>query len=303
MPADTMRAAVISDPSSGFDVVERPIPEPGPGEVRVSVDACGVCRGDDVAYDGNPAVDYPRIPGHEFVGVVDAVGDDVTAWNRGDRVGVAWHGGHCFACEHCRRGEFVHCPEKPLTGVHRDGGYAEYALARTEALVAVPDALDSVDAAPLLCAGLTSFNALRNADARLGDLVAVLGIGGLGHLAVQYAHHAGFEVAAVSRGSRKRDAALDLGADHYVDSDRTNPVERLQALGGADLVFSTAPATDAIAGIVDGIGTDGEVVNVGAPDDPVPTASATPLNRGNASASRNVAANPTTAHATATATT
>lgn len=270
MTSETMRAAVIAEPRGGFELVERAVPEPGASEVRVAVAACGVCGGDDVAYDGSPAVDYPRVPCHEFVGVVDAVGEDVAGWNPGDRVGVAWHGGHCFTCEHCRGGDLVHCSEKSITGIHRDGGYAEYALARAEALVDVPGGLDSANAAPLLCAGLTSFNALRNAEARPGDLVAALGVGGVGHLAVQYAHAAGFETVAVSRGPDKRDAALDLGADHYVDSDRADPGDRLQALGGADLVFSTAPAADAIANVVDGIGTGGDVVNVGAPESPVP---------------------------------
>ncbi|NHN40126.1 alcohol dehydrogenase catalytic domain-containing protein [Halorubellus sp. JP-L1] len=265
-----MRAAVVPDSDGGLEIRERPVPDPGPGEVRVRVEACGVCGGDDVVVDGTPGVDYPRVPGHELVGVVDAVGRDVTDWRVDDRVGVGWHGGHCFACEACRHGEFLHCDEKPITGVHRDGGYAEYALARTEALAAVPDALEAVDAAPLLCAGLTTFNALRHADVGAGDLVAVLGVGGLGHLAVQYAHEAGFRTVAVSRGDAKHAAARDLGADHYVDAHATDPGEELQALGGADLVLSTAPVADAVAPVVDGLAAGGDLCNVGVPDDPVP---------------------------------
>jgi len=270
MPNDTMRAAVVPSADGGLELRERPVPDPGPGEVRVRVEACGVCRGDDLVVDGTQSVDYPRVPGHELVGTVDAAGRAVTEWAVGDRVGVGWHGGHCLACDACRHGEFVHCAEKPITGVHRDGGYAEYALARPEALAAVPSALDAVDAAPLLCAGLTTFNALRNAALAPGDVVAVLGIGGLGHLGVQYAHEAGFQTVAISRGDGKHEAARDLGADHYVDTDATDPGEALQALGGADLVLSTAPAADAVADVVDGIGPDGEVCSVGVPDDPVP---------------------------------
>lgn len=265
-----MRAAVVPDRDAALAVRERPVPTPGPRAVRIRVDACGVCRGDEAAIDGSPAVDYPIVPGHEVVGTVDAVGRDVTDWAVDDRVGVGWHGGHCFACEDCRHGEFVHCAEKRITGTHRDGGYAEYALARREALAAVPDTLDSVDAAPLLCAGLTTFNALRHADARPGDLVAVLGVGGLGHLGVQYAHEAGFRTVAISRGTRKRAAAHELGADHYVDSREDDPAAALQALGGADLVLATAPAADAIADVVPGLGTHGEVRTVGAPADRVP---------------------------------
>ncbi|WP_255152624.1 alcohol dehydrogenase catalytic domain-containing protein [Halorarius halobius] len=265
-----MRAAVIPDESSGYRIEDRPVPDPDPDDVRVAVDACGVCRGDDVVVEGNPAVEYPRVPGHEIVGTVDAVGADVTEWEPGDRVGVGWHGGHCFTCDACRRGDFVLCGDKPVTGIHRDGGYAEFTLARPEALVAVPDELDSAEAAPLLCAGLTSFNALRNADAGLGDLVAVVGIGGLGHLGVAYAHEAGFETVAISRGTDKRAAAHELGADHYVDSEREDPAEALQALGGADLVLSTAPASDAVAAVVEGLGADGEVCNVGFPEESVP---------------------------------
>jgi NADPH2:quinone reductase len=267
---ETMRAMQVTEVGE-FELVERPLPEPTADEVRIAVAACGVCRGDGhVCEGGAEHVDYPRVPGHEFVGYIDVIGDRVTEWAVGDRVGVGWHGGHCFTCDPCRDGEFVLCEHKPVTGMHRDGGYAEYATARAEALAAIPEEFDATTAAPLLCAGLTSFNALRNADVRPGDLVAVVGIGGLGHLALQYAHEAGFETVAVSRGTEKREAALDYGAAHFVDSETADPGEALSDLGGADLVLATAPASDAIAAVIDGLGPNGEVLTVGIPDEPVP---------------------------------
>jgi len=269
MANETMRAAVVPEPGGEFEIRERPVPEPGPDEVRIAVAACGVCGGDDVAREGAPPVEYPRVPGHEIVGTVDAAGANASDWSEGDRVGVGWHGGHCFACDACRRGEFVHCENGVVTGLHRDGGYAEYALARREALAGVPDGLDDAHAAPLLCAGLTTFNALRNSAARPGDLVAVVGVGGLGHLGVQYAHRAGFETVAVSRGTEKRAAAVDLGADHYVDSEAEDPAEALRDLGRAQVALVTAPSSKAIAAAVDGLGADGEVLVVGSPEDPV----------------------------------
>jgi D-arabinose 1-dehydrogenase-like Zn-dependent alcohol dehydrogenase len=270
MRSDTMRAAVVPEPGAGYELVDRPVPEPGPGEVRIAVDACGVCRGDDVVLDGAPAVEYPRIAGHEVVGTVDALGANVDARSVGDRVGLGWHGGHCHACDECRAGRFVHCTDQAVTGLHRHGGYAEYTLGRSEALVDVPDALDDEDAAPLLCAGLTCFNAVRHADARPGDLAAVVGVGGLGHLAVQYAHAAGFETVAVSRGTAKRDAALALGADHYLDAESTDVATALQDLGGADYILTTAPASGPIAEAVEGLGPEGELCAVGAPSEDVP---------------------------------
>jgi NADPH2:quinone reductase len=267
----TMRAVEVSEPGGGFEVVERPIPEPGPAEVRVAVSACGVCGGDVHVCEGDlPDEEYPRIPGHEIVGRIDAVGEDASEWAVGDRVGVGWFGGHCFTCEACRRGNFVRCENGPITGMDRDGGYAEYALARREALAAVPEDLDSAAAAPLLCAGLTTFNALRNSDASVGDLAAVVGVGGLGHLAVQYARKAGFETVAISRGTEKREAAREFGADHYVDSEAEDPAAALQELGGASVVLSTAPASEAVASVVGGLDAEGEVVSVGVPDEPVP---------------------------------
>jgi NADPH2:quinone reductase len=268
---DTMRAAVVPEAGADFELVDRPIPAPDPTEVRIAVDACGICHSDVFVVEGTfPGVAYPRTPGHEVVGRIDAVGSDVTAWSEGDRVGAGWHGGHCFTCEPCRRGDFLGCENAEITGLTFDGGYAEYATVPSEALAAVPDDLDAVDAAPLLCAGVTTYNALRNSDARPGDVVAVVGVGGLGHLGVQYAHAAGFETVAVSRSPDKRDLALDLGADHFVDASETDPAEALQDLGGARVVLSTAPSADAVESVVGGLGADGEVIVVGIPGKPVP---------------------------------
>ncbi|MFB6078843.1 MAG: alcohol dehydrogenase [Halarchaeum sp.] len=268
--SETMRAVEVPDAGEEFRVVERDVPDPGPEEVRIAVEACGVCHSDEITKEGvYPRITYPRIPGHEVVGRVDAVGEDVTEWEAGERVGVGWHGGHCFTCEACRRGEFVKCENASVTGLDFDGGYAEYAVAPHEALAAVPAELDAADAAPLLCAGITTFNALRNSDARPGDLVAVQGVGGLGHLGVQYARAAGFETVALSRGTEKREEALELGADHYVDTEAEDPAARLRELGGAEVVLATAPSSDAIESVVGGLGADGEVLAVGIPPEPV----------------------------------
>jgi len=268
---DTMRAAVVPEAGGEFEVVERDVPDPGPAAVRVAVEACGICHSDEFVKEGTyPGVSYPRVPGHEVAGRIDAVGADVTAWSEGDRVGAGWHGGHCFTCDPCRRGDFLQCENGDITGLTFDGGYAEYATVPAEALAAIPEDLDAVDAAPLLCAGITTYNALRNSDARAGDLVAVVGIGGLGHLAVQYAHAAGFETVAISRSPDKESLARDLGADHFVNAAETDPAERLQDLGGARVVLTTAPASDAIASVVEGIGTDGSVIVAGVPGQPVP---------------------------------
>jgi NADPH2:quinone reductase len=267
---DTMRAVQVPEAGAEFELVERAVPDPGPGEVRVAVDACGICHSDAYVKEGTyPGISYPRIPGHEIAGRVDAVGERVTAWSEGDRVGAGWHGGHCFTCEPCRRGDFQGCEDGEITGITLDGGYAEYAVLPAEALAAVPTDLDAVAAAPLLCAGITTFNALRHTGAGPGDLVAVQGIGGLGHLGVQYAHRMGFETVAVSRSADKRDLALDLGADHFLDASETDPAARLQDLGGARVVLATAPAAPAIEAIVDGLGRDGELVAVGGPGEDV----------------------------------
>lgn len=267
---ETMRAVQVPEPGAAFETVERAIPDPGPDEVRVEVDACGVCHSDVYVKEGTfPGIDYPRTPGHEVAGRIDAVGERVDAWSAGERVGVGWHGGHCFACEACRRGDFINCENAEITGISFDGGYAEYMTAPAEAVAAVPDDLDAVDAAPLLCAGVTTYNALRNSEARAGDLVAVQGIGGLGHLGIQYASQAGFETVAVSRGTEKRDLALELGADRYVDSESEDPGTALAELGGARVVLATAPSADAIESMVGALGDNGELLAVGIPGEPI----------------------------------
>jgi NADPH2:quinone reductase len=265
-----MKAVQVPEAGEEFEVIETDVPELEDEEVRVAVEACGICHSDVFVKDGQfPGIDYPRTPGHEVVGRVDAVGESVDAWEEGQRVGVGWHGGHCFECEPCRRGDFIACENGLVTGIAYDGGYAEYMTAPQEALAAVPDDLGSSAAAPLMCAGITTYNALRNSDAKPGDLVAVQGVGGLGHLGIQYAHAAGFETVAVSRGTEKRDLAVDLGADHYVDSEAEDPGEVLQELGGARVILATAPNAEAIESVVSGLGVDGEVLAVGIPSEPV----------------------------------
>ena len=269
--SETMRAAVVPEAGEGFEVVERAVPEPAHGEVRVAVEACGICHSDVFVKDGGyPGVGYPRIPGHEVTGYVDAVGEDVDSWSEGDYVGAGWHGGHCFTCEPCRRGNFVQCANGDITGLTFDGGYAEFTTVPAEALAAVPEDLRAVDAAPLLCAGVTTYNALRNADLQPGDLVAVQGVGGLGHLGIQYARAAGYETVAISRSADKEEFATELGADHFVNAAETDPAEQLQTLGGADGVLATAPSSDAIGSVVEGIGIGGSVIVVGVPGEDVP---------------------------------
>ena len=268
--SDQMTATVVSDPGAEFELVERAVPEPDPGEVRVDIEACGICHSDAFVVEGTyPDVSYPRVPGNEIAGRVDAVGEGVERLSAGDRVGVGRHGGHCFECEPCRRGEFTACENGDITGLTYDGGYAEYATVPAEAVATVPEALDAVDAAPLLCAGVTTYNALRNTDARPGDLVAVQGIGGPGHLGVRYAHAAGFETVALSRSADEEPLALELGADRFLDTTEIDPAERLQELGGASVVLATAPASEAISSVVGGLGLDGSVVVVGVPGDPI----------------------------------
>jgi len=258
-----MRAAVLESYGEPLRIESVPEPEPEPHGTVVEVEACGICHSDAFVKEGTfPGIEYPRVPGHEVAGVLDTVGSDVSQWSEGERVGVGWHGGHCFTCDACREGDFVNCENGLVTGIHYDGGYAEYATVPAEAVATIPDELDAVDAAPLLCAGVTTYNALRHTDARPGDLVAVQGIGGLGHLGVQYAHAAGFETVALSRSSDKESLALDLGADHFVDTTDQDPAERLQELGGATVVLATAPASAAISSVVGGLGTDGSVVVV-----------------------------------------
>lgn len=266
----TMKAMQVAEAGGSFQLVEKEIPTPGPNEVLIKVQACGICHSDAMVKDGlMPGIQYPRTPGHEVVGTIEKAGEDIRNWTEGQRVGVGWHGGHCYTCEACRNGDFINCENGQVTGIHFDGGYAEYLTAPESALAAIPDTLDSAEAAPLLCAGITTFNALRNSDLTPGDLVAVQGIGGLGHLAVQYAHKFGCEVVALSRGIDKKELAQDLGAHHYIDTTQTNAAEALQQMGGADLILSTAPNSDAISSIVDGLDRNGRLMVVAATNDPV----------------------------------
>lgn len=265
-----MRTMQVSEPGSDFELVEKAIPTPGPNQVLIKVQACGICHSDQFTKEGAmPGIEYPRVPGHEVIGTVEELGADVSLWKKGQRVGVGWHGGHCFKCEPCRRGDFINCENGQVTGIHFDGGYAEYLVAPSEAIAGVPDDLSSEEAAPLLCAGITTFNALRNSNLGPGDLVAVQGIGGLGHLALQYANKFGCEVVAISRGTDKKELAKELGAHHFIDAKAQNPVEELQKLGGAKVILCTAPNSDAMSSVVDGLGRDGKMMVVGASMDPI----------------------------------
>ncbi|HEX4417902.1 MAG TPA: alcohol dehydrogenase [Kofleriaceae bacterium] len=260
-----------------LDVVEREIPDPAANQVRIKVEACGVCHSDNfVTTGGFPGLALPRIPGHEIAGKVDAVGAGVTAWKVGDRVGVGWHGGNCFQCEACRRGLFLNCTNAKITGISHDGGYAEYAVVPSESVARIPDGLSAVDAGPLLCAGVTTYNALRNSGARPGQTVAVQGIGGLGHLGIQYAARMGFRTVAISSGADKAKLARELGAHEYIDTKQVSAAEGLNALGGADLVLATAPHAEAIQSTINGLKPRGKLLIVAAPFEPM-SISAFPL--------------------------
>ncbi|MBI3474166.1 MAG: alcohol dehydrogenase catalytic domain-containing protein [Acidobacteria bacterium] len=266
----SMKAVQVGKPGGNFELVERPIPDPGRAQVRIKVEACGVCHSDVLVKAGLwPGIQYPRVPGHEIAGRIDAVGADVTNWKPGQRVGVGWHGGHCFTCEFCRRGDFVLCRNEKITAIHFDGGYAEYMIAPAEAVAAMPDDLDAADAAPLMCAGITVFNSLRNAGARAGALVAVQGIGGLGHLGIQYAHQMGFRTVAIGRGADKEALARKLGASIYIDTAAGDPAAALQKLGGARLILATAPDSKSISAMVDGLAPGGELLVIGAAPEPL----------------------------------
>jgi len=269
MAADKMKAAVVPEPGE-IEVREVEVPEPDEGEVLIEVEASGVCHSDVFTVEQQrPEVDLPTVPGHEAVGEIVEMGSDVEAWSEGDRVGVGWHGGYCGECESCRRGNLNMCSEGGISGVTRDGGHAEYMAARSEALAKVPEALESVDAAPMMCAGVTTFNALRHTDAGPGDTVAVVGVGGLGHLGVQYASESGFETIAVSTSSDKEKLATDLGAEHFIDASSEDVAMRLNELGGVDVALVTAPAAEAVEQVIPGLDTDGEVTVVGVPGKPV----------------------------------
>src|SRR5580704_12099637 len=265
-----MKVVQVPKPGGDLEVVERDIPEPTARQVRIKVQACGVCHSDMFTVAGAfPGIQYPRVPGHEVVGIIDAVGADVPDWKKGTRVGVGWHGGHCGHCESCRRGDFITCKVEQICGISYDGGYAEYLIAPFEALASIPDELKSEDAAPLLCAGITTFNALRHSGARGGDLVAVLGVGGLGHLGVQFAAKLGFDTVAIARGRAKAELALRLGARHYIDSTSEDPAAELARLGGAKVILSTVTSTAAMDAAFGGLGVHGKLLVLGASMDPL----------------------------------
>lgn len=266
----TMKAMQVPQAGGDFELVEKDIPTPGTDEVLIKVQACGICHSDAIVKDGlMPGIEYPRTPGHEVIGTIVTVGTAVDQWKEGQRVGVGWHGGHCYKCESCRKGDFINCENGEVTGLHFDGGYAEYLVAPESALAAIPDSLDSSEAAPLLCAGITTFNALRNSNLEPGDVVAVQGIGGLGHLGVQYAHKFGCKVVALSRGTDKKELAQELGAHSYIDTEASDAAEELQKLGGAKVILATAPNSEAISSVVDGLGRNGELVVVAATNDSI----------------------------------
>ena len=268
--AAPMKVAQISKPGGDFEIVERDIPEPEAGQVRIKVHACGVCHSDVLTKEGLwPGIQYPRIPGHEVAGVIDEVGSGVSTWKIGQRVGVGWHGGQDGTCRECRRGDFRNCRNLKISGISYDGGYQQYMVAPIEALVAVPDGVNDAEAAPLLCAGITTYNALRHCGALPGDLVAVQGVGGLGHLGIQFAQKFGYKVAAIGRGAENAPLAKKLGANVYIDSVATNAAEELQKMGGARAILATAPSSKAMSQVIDGLGPNGMLMVIGAAFDPI----------------------------------
>ena len=260
-----MKVAAVPKPGADFELVEREIPAPGAGQVRVRVQACGICFSDHLTKDGLfPGIQYPRVPGHEVAGVVDELGSGVASWKKGQRVGVGWHAGHDFTCRACREGDFINCTNEKISGIHFDGGYQEYMIVGAEGLAAIPDSLDPAEAAPLLCAGITTFNALRHSGAQPGDLVAIQGIGGLGHLGVQFAAKSGYTVVAVGRGPENAALAKKLGAQTYIDSKAANAAQELQKLGGAKVILATAPSSKSMSDLFPGLARNGKMVVVGA---------------------------------------
>jgi D-arabinose 1-dehydrogenase-like Zn-dependent alcohol dehydrogenase len=265
-----MTVAQISRPGGDFELVEREIPKPGAGQVRIRVQACGVCHSDVLTKEGLwPGIQYPRVPGHEVAGIIDEVGAGVSAWTKGQRAGVGWHGGHDNTCRECRRGDFRNCRNAQVCGISYDGGYQQYMVAPVEALVAIPEGLKDTEAAPLLCAGITTYNALRHSGALPGDLVAVQGIGGLGHLGIQFANKFGYQVAAVGRGPENAPLAKKLGASLYIDSQSTNAAQALQKLGGARVILATAPSSKAMSELIEGLGPNGNFMVIGASSEPI----------------------------------
>src|SRR6266536_490127 len=266
----TIKVAQVSNPGADFQIVEREIPMPGVAQVRIKVQACGVCHSDVLTKEGAwPGIQYPRVPGHEVAGIIDELGAGVFEWKKGQRVGVGWHGGQDGTCLACRRGDFRNCRNLKISGISYDGGYQQYMVAPVEALAAIPDSLSDADAAPLLCAGVTTYNALRHSGALPGDLVAVQGIGGLGHLGIQFANKFGYKVAAISRGSENAALAKKLGASVYIDSKATNAAQELQKMGGAQVILATAPNSKAMSELIDGLGPNGKLMVVGATFDPI----------------------------------
>jgi D-arabinose 1-dehydrogenase-like Zn-dependent alcohol dehydrogenase len=265
-----MKAVQVPKPGADFEVVEREIPEPGSGQVRIRVQACGVCHSDVITKEGLlPGLSYPRVPGHEVAGVIDAVGDGVTDWKKGERVGVGWHGGQDGTCPECRRGDFVNCVNVKICGISYDGGYQEFMVAPLEALAHIPESLEAVETAPLMCAGITTFNALRRSGALPSDLVAIQGLGGLGHLGIQFANKLGYRVAALGRGQSKAALAKKLGAHLYIDSAATDAGTELQKLGGARVILATAPSGKAMSALIGGLGANGTLLVVGASMEPI----------------------------------
>ncbi len=278
MPAqvfvETMKAAQVSRKGGSFEIVQKEIPAPGRGEVRIQVKACGICHSDLVTKENLwPGIVYPRSPGHEIAGIVDAVGEEVTVWKKGQRVGLGWNGRYCGECQSCRRGDFVNCVTLQIPGIHFDGGYADYVIAPSRNLAPLPDALSFEEAAPILCAGITTFNALRNSGAQPPALVAIQGIGGLGHLGIQFASKMGFKVAAISRGKDKEALARKLGAHVYIDADQGDPAGQLKSLGGARVILATAPSGKSMTPLFGGLGLRGVMITVGASPDPIEVSS------------------------------
>ena len=270
MKVTQMKVAQVPQPGADFQIVERGIPEPGARQVRIKVQACGVCHSDVLTKEGAwPGIEYPRVPGHEVAGIIDEVGVGVSEWKKGERVGVGWHGGQDGTCRECRRGDFRNCRNLKVAGISYDGGYQQYMVAPVEALVPIPETLSDTEAAPLLCAGITTYNALRHSGALPGDLVAVQGIGGLGHLGIQFANKFGYKVAAIGRGPKNAALAKKLGASVYIDSQSSNATEALQKLGGAQVILATAPNSKAMSELIDGLAPNGKLMVIGATFDPI----------------------------------
>jgi D-arabinose 1-dehydrogenase-like Zn-dependent alcohol dehydrogenase len=266
----TSRFVQVSKPGGPLEIVDRDIPEPGPTEVRIKVQACGVCHGDSVTKEGLfPGIRYPRVPGHEVTGVIDKIGLNVTGWKTGQRVGVGWVGGYDGTCEFCRRGDFFACRNQVMTGITHDGGYADFMVANTTGLVLIPEELSATEAAPLMCAGVTTYDALRNSGARTGDVVAILGLGGLGHLGIQFSSKMGFKTIAIGRGKDKEEMVRNLGAIHYIDSQSQNTVEELLKLGGAKVILGTVPSGKAMSAILGGLSVKGKLIVIGASEEPL----------------------------------